>query len=139
MCQVAVLSRSLSDLSKRSFTQRVDAISGQETRIKTRLTRLNNQLDDLCEQLYDAYSDIVESEYMAIKPYLTLLIDTLKDLYRFYKGHSTDGISDYLCRLQTNISAIEEIDADIRNFKINLYRNPRYQSVVEKAKSFAEL
>ncbi len=103
------------------------------------MTRLNNQLSSLCERLHDAYADISETDYKIIKPYLTILLDTLGELSLFYRNSDIKGIDDNIRRLQENIEAIEEINSDIRNFRIGIYHNPRYHEVVTRAKSYSNI
>lgn len=136
MCQTEVISKSIVHLSKKSFAQRLNVLSPQVTIHKGILTRLNNQLDELYDMLYDCYPEITEADYKVLNPYLQLLLRTLKELHEAYKKLSLDeGMKVANKHLEMNISAIEEIDHDIRNFKINIYQNPRYHEVVLRAKN----
>lgn len=136
MCQTEVISKSIVYLSKKSFAQRLNILSPQVTIQKGILTRLNNQLDELYDMLYGCYPEITEADYKFLNPYLSVLIRTLKELHEAYKKYTLDeGIKMANERLKMNISAIEEINHDIRDFKINIYQNPRYHEVVLRAKN----
>lgn len=135
MCETEQISRSIVRLSKRTFDYRLKAVSSQKMEQKGVLTRLNNQLDSLYDTLYEAYPEMSEADYRFLSPYLSILIDTLKKLYSAYqKLDTTSWMKEANERLSMNISAIEEIEHDIRNFKINLHQNPRYQKVIDLAK-----
>ncbi|WP_455625145.1 hypothetical protein [Parabacteroides sp.] len=100
------------------------------------LTKLNKDLDDLYELLYENYPSITEDDYKQFGSYLGVLIETLKGLHSAYhKSVFHARLKDNNDRLRMNISAIEEIDHDIRCFKIKLRSNPRYEEVLDKAKS----
>lgn len=136
MCQTMLISESIVSLSKRSFARRLRAFSARVTAEKGMLTRLNNQLDDLYELLYDSYPSMTADDYDSFKDNLHILIDTLKGLCHDYERSAyRDALADSLSRLRSNRVAIEEIDNDIRNFKIRLPRNPRYAEVMAIAKS----
>lgn len=136
MCQTMLISESIVSLSKRSFARRLRAFSARVTAEKGMLTRLNNQLDDLYELLYDSYPSMTADDYDSFKGNLQILIDTLKGLCHDYERSAyRDVLADSLSRLRSNRVAIEEIDNDIRNFKIRLPRNPRYAEVMAIAKS----
>ena len=135
MCQTEIISQSITRLSKRTFARRLDVLSSQVIEHKGTLTRLNNELDDLYDLLYDSYAEMTETEYHTLSPYLSILISTLKDLYTAYKH--TDNyktVVENVERLRMNIIAIEEIEHDIRYFKIALPKNPRYNEIVSKTK-----
>lgn len=136
MCQTECISRSIVSLSKRSFARRLKVLSPLLKGDNGILTKLNNDLDDLYELLYENYPSITENDYRQFGSYLTVLIETLKGLHSAYhKSKFHAQLKDNNDRLRMNISAIEEIDHDIRCFKIKLRSNPRYEEVLNKAKS----
>lgn len=135
MCQTEIISQSITRLSKRTFARRLDVLSPQVIEHKGTLTRLNNELDDLYDLLYDSYAEMTEAEYHTLSPYLSILISTLKDLCTAYKRTNYyKTIAESVERLRMNIVAIEEIEHDIRYFKIALPKNPRYHEIVSKTK-----
>lgn len=136
MCQTMLLSDSIVSLSKRTFARRLRMASSRMTVEKGMLTKLNNQLDGLYEKLYDNYPSMTEADYYVFRDYLYILIETLKGLYKAYQRLEYGSLlKEYTDRLLENISAIEEMDADIRNFKINLPKNSRYSSIMNQAKT----
>lgn len=135
MCQTELISKSIVRISKRSFAHRLDMLDPNMIEHKGALTRLNNQLDSLYDLLYNSYPTMTEADYQIIAPYLSVLLQTLNGLSEAYSKFDNLWLKDGKARLQMNISAIEEIDHDIRNFKINLKRNPRYTAIVTMAKS----
>lgn len=136
MCQTMLISNSIVSLSKRSFARRLRIASYRVAVEKSALTRLNNQLDELYELLYDNYSSMTASDYDSFKDNLSILLSTLKDLYRDYRRSSfRNPLAESIDSLQSNIAALEEMDSDIRNYKIRLPLNPRYAKVVGMAKA----
>lgn len=136
MCQTMLISDSIVSLSKRSFARRLRAVSARVTAEKSMLTRLNNQLDDLYELLYDNYPSMTAGDYDSFKEYLHILLDTLQGLCEDYqRSPYRESLADSIARLCSNRMAIEEIDNDIRNFKIRLPHNPRYAEVMAIVKS----
>ena len=136
MCQTMLISESIVSLSKRSFARRLRAVSAHVTAEKSMLTRLNNQLDSLYELLYDNYPSMTADDYNSFKEYLHILLETIQGLCEDYeRSLYREALADSLARLRSNRIAIEEIDNDIRNFKIRLPRNPRYAEVMDMAKS----
>lgn len=135
MCQTELISKSIVRISKRSFAHRLDMLDPNMIEHKGALTRLNNQLDSLYDLLYGSYPTMTEFDYQIIAPYLSVLLQTLNGLSEAYNKFDNLWLKEGKERLQMNISAIEEIDHDIRNFKINLRKNPRYTAIVTMAKS----
>ena len=135
MCQTELISKSIVRISKRSFAHRLDMLDPNMIEHKGALTRLNNQLDSLYDLLYGSYPTMTESDYQIIAPYLSVLLQTLNGLSEAYNKFDNLWLKEGKERLQMNISAIEEIDHDIRNFKINLRNSPRYIAIVTMAKS----
>lgn len=136
MCQTMLISDSIVSLSKRSFARRLRTVSARIAAEKGVLTRLNNQLDELYELLYDNYPSITKDDYDSFKGNLTILLDTLKGLCQDYEQSPYHGaLSDAISRLNSNRMALQELDGDIRYFRINLPRNPRYVEVIGRAKS----
>lgn len=135
MCQTELISKSIVRISKRSFAHRLDMLDPNMIEHKGALTRLNNQLDSLYDLLYGSYPTMTEFDYQIIAPYLSVLLQTLNELSEAYNKFDNLWLKEGKERLQMNISAIEEIDHDIRNFKINLRKNPRYTAIVTMAKS----
>lgn len=136
MCQTMLISNSIVSLSKRSFARRLRTASYRVAVEKSALTRLNNQLDELYELLYDSYPSMTASDYDSFKDNLSILLSTLKDLYCDYRRSSFRNLLvESIDSLQSNIVALEEMDSDIRNYKIRLPLNPRYAEVVGMAKA----
>lgn len=136
MCQTELISKSIIRLSKRSFANRLDILSPEVMERKRMFVKLNSQLNRLYEQLYDSYQEITEKDYEVFAPYLSVLIETLKELETTCKqSRYKVQLADCLVNLRMNIVAIEEIDYDIRHFKINIKKNPQYSRVMNRIKS----
>lgn len=135
MCQTELISQSIVRISKRSFAHQLAVLAPHAKESKGNLTRLNNQLDTLYELLYESYPSMTETDYRIISPYLSILIATLKELFHTYQKFNDTYLEKGKEQLRRNISAIEEIDLDIRNFKINLKKNPKYQQVMNALKT----
>ena len=130
------ISHSIIRLSKRSFARRVDICVPQISAHKRSLTILNNQLDQLYEELYNVYPSVTKDDYGQFSYQLGLLIETLKGLYTSYCLESFyPQIKERCERLRMNISAIEEIDCDFKHFKVGIFQNPRYQSIISATRS----
>lgn len=137
MCQTATITNSITSINKKSFNQRIQIIVCPEKSSKSQYTRLNNMLDSLYEELYDSYPTITENDYAIIRPQLNLLLSTLKEIARCLSSVNTTykkDLADNICRLNSNINALEELDSDIINFKIEIFKNKRYQEIISKAK-----
>lgn len=138
MCQTAIISHSISRVSKKSFNQRIK-ISISPTKSKNgEFTRINNLLDKLYDDLRDTFHTITEDDYKVIRPQLLLLIETIQGMLvsvSKFPQEKQVKISDNISRLKCNITAFEELDHDIQNFRINIFKNPSYAQIIETAKS----
>lgn len=135
MCQTENISHSIIRLSKRSFAQRLDIGVSPVSIHKQNQTIINNDLDKAYEILYDAYPSATKDDYNQFSYQLGLLVETLKGLYASYRHKPFySQIKDRCKRLRMNISAIEEINCDFKHFKVDIFQNPRCQSITSKTK-----
>jgi len=131
MCQKQEITRHVGSLSKLMFSQRFDIITMDAHTFNRRLTLLNGRLDRLYDDLYESYQEISSEDYLILEKYMKLLIEAMKELCHDCKNCNVNNIFKLnINHLESNISAIEEIDNDFVNFKINIKNNPRYRNIV---------
>jgi len=133
MCQQHVISRHVSNLSKLMFSQRFELITQDAQVFNRKLTLLNGRLDRLYEDLYESYQEITADDYSHLYKYMKLLIESMKELCRDCKNSDMNNCFQLnINHLESNISAMEEIDNDFVNFKINIKKNPRYENIIHQ-------
>ena len=130
MCEVSVISKSMIRLSRRTFAERINLLS--DCRKENSLARLNAQIKKLTKNLRTQFSTITEKDYGILKPYLSLLIETLTGLFKAYQNSYSFEETEIL---KTNISDLKEIDSDIYNFRVKIFKNPEYQEVMSMLKN----
>lgn len=135
MCQTEYISHSIIRLSRRSYERRLDVSSPQVSAHKSALTSLNNKLDVLYDDLYEAFATATAADYAQFGYQLRLLLETLKGLLSSYRKEAFYTQLKERCeRLRKNVVALEELDHDYRNFKVNILANPRYTEVISTTK-----
>lgn len=128
MCQTAIISRSIEHLGRKSFDRRMRIVSPLYSERKGDLTRICNQLSNLCEMLHTDFSTITKEDYAVFGPELKVLISTLKDLYSDSK--KTRLLHEDNERLREHIQDLEELDHDIKCYRLKLQNNPSVQSAM---------
>lgn len=136
MCQTNMISDSILKVSRRSFNQTLNVYALKMIKYKRGLRELITQTSNLYEIMYDNYPSITPEEYQRFSANYSFMIKTLKELCDAY--HTLEcyvDIQEDVKRLLMNISALEEIEQDILNFKIALSQNEKLHLVVKKIKS----
>lgn len=118
MISTAFISQNIAKVSTRGFQQNVEALAGEPLRVR-KLGALNNSLDVLYEMLYGQINSITKEDYALIGPQLSLLIDTIKDLYKTCRRlGGTPEMRKETERLAKNYAALYELDKDILDYRI---------------------
>ncbi len=138
MCEVAVISRNVVKLGKRTFNHRLEAVVPNGYKL-SQLRRLNSDIDSLYELIYEDWRSISEEEYSAFGAQFNILIDTVKDLYDSCKGN--EYLAPEVERLRMNYSALYELNSDIRRncitFKNDIEFVNLFHSAAEATRQFA--
>lgn len=117
MGQTAVISDKIVRLGTRSYRQRIESLSGMGVS-RSKLARLNSDLDLLYELLYSQFSSITNEDYKIFGDGLEMLINTVKDLSSTLKKSQIDAnAASEISALERNYSALEELKEDIRTFR----------------------
>lgn len=117
MCQTAVISKNISNLGIRTFEQ---SMSLNQNIYKTRkLTFLNKGLDLLYDMLYDQFESISSEDYKVFGNNLELLLDTLNYFVKALKKLENDILRNEIEKLESNYSALYELNTDIKNYRLN--------------------
>lgn len=90
--------------------------------------KLLNEVDRLSSQLHEAFPTISETDYKAFGPELKIVIDTLKSLRK--ENISRGVLKTYNERLRMQIADLEELDNDIKVFRVNAPKNAQLQSTM---------
>lgn len=134
MCQTALISNSISNISTRSLKQTLVVASGEQV-TKAKLAGLNRSLDDFYELIYDQYNSITRKDYKVIGPQMKILLGVLKNLYDIYDKMISPGsnMTQEIERLGRNYSAIYEINSDIKNFRLPKKQDEELTSLLRQA------
>lgn len=117
MCQTAVISKNISNLGIRTFEQRMNL---NQNVYKTRkLTFLNKGLDLLYDMLYEQFESISPEDYKVFGNNLEILLETLDKFVKALKNLENDILKNEIEKLESNYSALDEINKDIKNYRIN--------------------
>ena len=136
MCNTAVISRSIVGVSKRSYARRIGMESSQERMEGVALSRLNGSISRLYDLIYDDFLTIDAAAYQSFGPYMRILIQTLNDLLSSYRqSRYCTILREQIEELEHNLSALTELDSDIRCFRINAPNNSRLQGLLRQLKS----
>jgi hypothetical protein len=96
------------------------------------LSRLLNEVDKLSDRLHNEFPSITEDDYRQFGPELKIVIDTLKDLRK--ESFVRRELRRYDERMREQIVDLEELDHDIRTFRVNAPHNEKlHQSMATVA------
>lgn len=134
MCQTALISHSIVNISTRSLKQSLLVASGEQF-TKARLAGLNRSLDAFYELLYDQYNSITRKDYKVIGPQMKILLEVLKKLYDICHKMTSpcSNLALEVDRLGRNYSAIYEINSDIKHFRIPAKHDEELTSLLRQA------
>ena len=128
MCQTQVISRHIGRIGRRSFDRRMRLASPMFTEKRGEVSRLLNEVDRLSYRLHDEFPTITEDDYRMFGPELKILISTLKSLRQESLTHKELKLYDD--RMRQQISDLEELDHDIRAFRVNAPKNKELQQAM---------
>lgn len=92
------------------------------------IARLLNEVDALSERLHNEFPTITEEDYKLFGAELKIVIATLKSLLRESMTHRE--LKPYNERMREQIVDLEELDHDIRVFRIDALKNEELQDVM---------
>ena len=130
MCQTAVISRRIGRIGRRSFDRRMRLASPLFVEKQGEIQRLLNDVDRLSERLHEDISTILPEDYGIFGPELKIVIGTLKDLRK--ESLSRQELKPYNDRLRQQIADLEELDHDIKVFRVDALQNQSLQQAMDK-------
>ena len=92
------------------------------------MARLLNQVDKLSDRLHSEFPTITEEDYRQFGPELKIVIRTLKDLRKESLTHRE--LKPYDNRMREQIIDLEELDHDIRTFRVEAPKNEALQQTM---------
>ena len=92
------------------------------------IARLLNEVDSLSYRLHDEFPTITENDYRMFGPELKILISTLKSLRQESLTHK--DLKPYNDRMRQQISDLEELDHDIKTFRVDALKNEELQQAM---------
>jgi len=128
MCQTQVISRHIGRIGRRSFDRRMRMASPMFAEKRGEIARLLNEVDSLSYRLHDEFPTITENDYRMFGPELKILISTLKSLRQESLTHKE--LKPYNDRMRQQISDLEELDHDIKTFRVDALKNEELQQAM---------
>lgn len=128
MCETKRLSKSIARIGRRSFDRRIKMASPFFVDKGGEIGRLLNEIDKLSDDLHDAFPSISEDDYHAFSSELKIVIDTLKALRKESLSHKE--LRGYNDRMRQQIADLEEVDHDIKAFRVDAPKNKDLQSTI---------
>lgn len=92
------------------------------------LARLLNVVDKLSDRLHDEFPTISEDDYRMFGPELKVLISTLRDLRQ--ESLVRKELKPYNDRMRLQIADLEELDHDIKVFRVDAPKNKELQATM---------
>lgn len=128
MCETQIISRHIGRLGRRSFDRRMRIASPMFVERRGELTRLLNEVDKLSDRLHDEFPTISEEDYRMFGPELKVLISTLRDLRQ--ESLIRKELKPYNDRMRQQIADLEELDHDIKAFRVDAPKNEELQATM---------
>ena len=128
MCQTQVISRHIGRIGRVSFDRRMRIASPLFVEKRGELTRLLNEIDKLSDRLHDEFPTITEDDYRIFGPELKIVISTLKALRQ--DSLMRKELKAYNDRMRQQIVDLEELDHDIKAFRVNAPKNKELQTTM---------
>ena len=129
MCQTTVISRRIGRIGRRSFDRRMRLASPLFVEKQGEMQRLLNEVDRLSKRLHEDFQTISPEDYSIFGPELRIVISTLKDLRKESKSRSE--LKPYNDRLRQQIVDLEELDHDIKVFRVDAPKNQALQEAMD--------
>lgn len=130
MCQPAIISRSIRRIGRQTFDRRMQIASPLFVEKKGEINRLLNAVERLSEQLHEDFPTISADEYQMFGGELKILIDTLKALRK--ESADRAELKQYNERLRLQIADLEELDHDIKAFRVHAVQNPLLKETISR-------
>lgn len=138
MCERVLISKNIRSISIRSFERNLEATSGMEVSA-LKLARINKSMDSLYGLLYSEFNDISSDDYKVIGPQLVFLLQTVKNLYQYYKTATpSKAVKGEIDNLWNNYSALYELKGDLERFRLNEKPNHRLNNALKTASSYID-
>ena len=128
MCQTAAISERLGRIGRRSFDRRMRMASPMYVERQGELGRLLNEVDKLSELLHENFPTISAEDYKQFGPELKIVISTLKHLRK--EGLLRRELAAGNERMRRQIIDLEELDHDIKTFRVNAPQNAALQQAL---------
>ena len=128
MCETQIISRHIGRIGRRSFDRRMRIASPMFVEKRGELVRLLNEVDKLSDRLHDEFPTISEEDYRMFGPELKVLISTLRDLRQ--ESLVRKELKPYNDRMRQQIADLEEIDHDIKVFRVDAPKNKELQATM---------
>ena len=128
MCQTAIISQHIGRIGRRSFNRRMRMASPLFVEKRGELARILNEVDKLSNRIHDDFPTITASDYRMFGSELRILISTLKSLRSESLSHRE--LASYNKRMREQIADLEELDHDIRVFRVNASQNEGLQQAM---------
>ncbi len=128
MCQTQIISRHIGRIGRRTFDRRMRLASPMFAEKHGEISRLLNDVDSLSNRLHDEFPTITENDYRMFGPELKILISTLKSLRQESLSHKE--LKSYNDRMRQQIADLEELDHDIKAFRVDALKNKNLQQTL---------
>ncbi|MBQ8066468.1 MAG: hypothetical protein IJ200_12545 [Prevotella sp.] len=129
MCQTQLISRHIGRIGRRTFDRRMRIVSPLFVEKRGELARLLNEVDRLSDRIHNDFPTITEEDYRIFGPELKVVISTLKALRQDSLAHKE--LKTYNDRMRQQIADLEELDHDIKVFRVNAPRNKELQATMD--------
>lgn len=129
MCQTQLISRHIGRIGRRTFDRRMRIVSPLFVEKRGELARLLNEVDRLSDCIHNDFPTITEEDYRIFGPELKVVISTLKALRQDSLAHKE--LKTYNDRMRQQIADLEELDHDIKVFRVNAPRNKELQATMD--------
>ena len=128
MCETQVISRHIGRIGRRSFDRRMRIASPMFVEKRGELARLLNEVDKLSDRLHEEFPTISEDDYRMFGQELKVLISTLRDLRQ--ESLVRKELKPYNDRMRQQIADLEELDHDIKVFRVDAPKNKELQATM---------
>ena len=128
MCQTQVISKHIGRIGRRSFDRRMRIASPLFVERRGELARLLNEVDKLSDRLHEEFPTISENDYRLFGPELKVMISTLKALRQ--DSLTRKELKPYNDSMRQQISDLEELDHDIKAFRVDAVQNKELQATM---------
>ena len=128
MCQTILISQHICRIGRRSFDRRMRLASPLYVERRGELTRILNEVDKLIDRLHEEFPTITAEDYRMFGPELKIVLSTLKALRSESLSHC--NLSTFNERMREQIAELEELDHDIRTFRVNAPKNEELQQAM---------